>query len=261
MNKPKLAASLIYCSAVIVFIIFLATAFAPVVTGGLELNDSDFTYETSGLDITVKGSVELESDLPYDITNVKAGLYLRAGDVHTTVFDTGSVNVSKGGKTVIQLDGKVSVINALLYSAYSYSPGDNDIRIPMNLSIQAYYPLSLFGAEISGDTDLVISNSGSAKITAATDSHIAVEVSWNDSGSISAFTGKVDGTGIDLKLTKTSNVLTFDIDSTEKIVKALEKVFSENGELKFTTSAGNITLNEQESRGLIDVLRLILEEA
>ncbi|MDR2845881.1 MAG: hypothetical protein LBV63_01205 [Candidatus Methanoplasma sp.] len=261
MNKPKRTAQAIFYSVAAAFVIFLATAVIPLSTGGIGIDEpGEFVFGTDGLEITLKGDVRLTSDLPYDVKDVRVATYLHAGDTVSLITDTGSTNVPKGD-TVLDLYGRLPVVNALLYSAYA-SEADA-ISVPVSLTIQAKYPFSLFGADIRIDADVRISDGGHASITAASDNRIAASFSGADVHSvisnISGFTGTVYGTDVTLSLTKSSGGLAFEIASSGNIADVLTKNLKDNGKITITSSIGDLALDEGKSNGLIEILKLIQE--
>ncbi|MDR3206335.1 MAG: hypothetical protein LBT41_04495, partial [Candidatus Methanoplasma sp.] len=130
--KRKTAAAAVYASAIIMFAVFLASALAPPVMGGLSVEGTDrHDVSTDGKNINVEWGVAIESSLPYRINDVNISVKVGGGRGITIAeagFDV------KNGTTTKNLSGKLPTITALLLA----TGGDSKkgVYVPLDFEIR-----------------------------------------------------------------------------------------------------------------------------
>jgi len=249
--KRKTIASLISTVAFVVFIGFLVSAFLPLATGGIELEDmGESSVQSSGKTFRVEWSPEIRTSLPYDMT---VNARVCAGEDAAVTLASMSEKFSKG-TTRLNVRGEISAVTLMLLVTSKDS--ENGIFMPLELRFQGSYPYSLFKVGLEASTLVKVSDTGTISTQWRTD-RVSVDlfgIGGNMSG-LDSFSGTI-GPDITVTVTGAHNKATMEIRSSSgNLAESLENALDSNGNLTMQLSGETIVLKSSEASELIKLVK------
>jgi len=262
-NRPKFAAQAVTTIVSIALVVFLITAFIPLVNGGLKINESssDVTWDVDGLELNTDGGFEITSNLPYDLSGVGIRLLVDADDMDLIMIDE-TTTIPSDSTVYMSLSGSTSLIDVMLMVSY-YNNGSNEkgIVMPIEMDLQGYYLYSLVGVQAHVGMEMDLSDEGELDYHFSDPKILVVNTEGVESGSmisnLDPFTAAVDGTGISMELVKYGNDFVFGIEtsSSEGIISELKECAEDNhGTITITSAGIHYILDEDETSILIGLL-------
>ena len=249
--KYKTIGTLISVSAILVFSVFLISAFLPAITGGIEIKDiGEPSMQSNGMAFKVEWSPEISSSLPYNMTL----------DASVCIGDDSAVTLASmketfsTGTTKLNIKGEMSAVMLMLLVTGKDS--ESGIFVPLELKFQGSYPYSLFKIGLEAKTLVKITNAGSISTQWQKD-HVTVDLTGigGDLSGLTSFSGTI-GTDITVKLTGAYNKASLEVKSSSgDLAESLTNALDSDGNLTINLSGGPIVLNSDEASELIEMVK------